>query len=789
MKIYFYVLFTLFLSSSLMAQEVMISGKVTSTEGEGLISAMVFEKGTTNGTIADFNGSYELSVSSSDAIVVFSYTGYLTQEIKVGDQKKINVILEEDVVSLAEVEVTGIIGAVGKSRKRTGSIQTVPESVTALNMDGIKTAGVTDLMSFSSLVPNLKFNTSQAVGINFVTVRGIPQIRGGDAPVAFVIDGVTIPDPSLLNQEFYDLALVEVVKGPQGALYGKNAIGGAINIYTLEPTNAYVNKVKVGYGNGNSLLGQVVSSGAIVKDKVYYRVSGQYKSTDGLLTNEFLNQNVDYRTDINVRGQIKADISDNFTMTATYQYFNIDGGAAYFSVDPTGNLFEPNTPGGVLNPNPTDGNNIIVADLLGNSTMKNNYANIKFDYNTDKLKFQSITSFNNVDRTLAGDLDFLEFDDFTQNEVTSTETFNQEFRVQNRNSNDKLNWSLGGFFQNVEEPFYQDGLVRDFDTWEQFNIVAADLINSTRTIALFGFADYKLTDKLTASAGFRFDMDRFEQEDILNVANNSRDNNEFQPKASLAYQATPKVLFYANYGRGYRTGGFNPAVTDLFNRDFKDETSDNYEFGFKTSSWNDRLIFNGSAFYTNMNNQQQYILDLVDFFAGIYNYEESRIIGFEFDSRLRLSKYVDLIANYGYTDAEIISGGTTGGTNGDVTDNNQYNGNKVPFVPVDNFGIGLESNFAITEDLEFSGFVNLNRTGKTYWHESNLAAQTSDAYSLLDARIGLEYKNWELGLWGRNLLNTQYYQEFSPGEFVGSPDDVGWRGQPLSVGTTISVKF
>lgn len=786
MKAPIYILF-LFLTTVSYAQ-VTVTGKVIADDGTELPGATIVEKGTSNGVVSDYNGNYEISVAN-DATIVIDFTGFGTQEIPVGGQQKINITMAEDAVTIGEVEVTGIIGVVGKSRRRTESIQNVPESVSALNLEGIKRTGVTDISSFSTLVPNLKYNTSQAVGLNFITVRGIPQIRGGDAPVAFVIDGVTVPDPSLLNQELFDLALVEVVKGPQGALYGKNAIGGAINIYTQEPTNTFTNKIKLGYGNGNSLLGQLVSSGAIVKDKVYFRLSGQYKSTDGLLTNAFLEEKVDFRTDLNIRGQIKADLTDNLTASVTYQYFDLDGGAGYYSVNPIGSPYYAGAPGGIMDPNPRDGNNIIVADLLGNSDMKNHYGNLKFDYNIGGVKLQSITSFNAVDRSTVADLDFLDFPFLTQGEVASTNTFNQEFRVQNRNSKDKFNWSAGGFYQNVNEPVFQDGLLYDYYYTEPFELTYADLINNTSTVALFGFADYKITDKFTASAGFRYDIDKFDQEDIFNVADNSRTNNEFQPKASLAYQATPDVLVFANYGRGYRTGGFNPSTTALFNRDFEDETSDNYELGIKTSSWNDRLIINAAAFYTGLNNQQQYILELENFFAGIYNYDKSSVLGFELDSRVRLSKFFDVVANYGFTNAEIIEGGMTGGENGDQTDNAQYDGNKVPFVPTNTFMVGLESSIPISQDLKFNGFINLNGTGKTYWHESNLDAHTTDAYNLLDARLGLEFKMFELELWGRNLTDTQYYQEFSPGQFVGSPDDVAWRGQPRSVGVAVSVKF
>ncbi|WP_282122447.1 TonB-dependent receptor [Algibacter mikhailovii] len=764
--------------------QITVVGKVTDQTGEPIPGANILEKGTSTGVISDFNGNFQINTSSNDAVLQCSYVGFETQEITINGTSQIDIVLKESLESLDEVTIQGFSGVIGKSRKRTESIQTTPESVTALNSEGIESAGVTDVSSFSTLVPNLKFNTAQAVGLNFITVRGIPQVRGGDAPLAFVIDGVTIPDPSLLSQDLYDLALVEVVKGPQGALYGKNAIGGAINIYTKDPTNKMSNKVQLGVGNGGQFQAQFVSSGAIAKDKVFYRFSTNYKTFDGLLTNEFLNEKVDFSEDFNIRGQIKARLTNNFTVAATYQYFKINGGAAYYSVNPIG--FEGEFPGGVLDPNPKKGNNVIVADVLGKSDMINNYGNFKMNYNLGQVEIQSLTSFNKVERSSFGDLDFLDLSLFTQGEEATTNTFNQEIRVNNTNTNSKFDWSLGGFYQTIKKDIYQYGEDFSFDPPEYDT---ADYINETTTIALFGFGDYKLTSKLTVSAGFRYDIDNFTQDDFLFVTNSERDNNEFQPKVSLSYQASKNVLIYANYGRGYRNGGFNAEATDLFNRSFDDETSDNYELGFKTTSWNDRFIFNGSVFNSKLKNQQQYILDLNTFIAGVYNYKESKVFGFELESRARLTNYLDIFANFGLADAEIIDGGTTGGENGDVTDNTKYNGNKTPFVPVSSFGVGLESSFNITETLKFNGFLNLDTTGKTYWHESNLDIHTSDAYSLLNARIGLSYKNWKLDLWGKNLTDQQYYQEFSPGEFVGSPDDVAWRGQPLSIGTALSVKF
>lgn len=771
-----------------LGQNIKIQGVITDSRGP-LPGVNVLEKGTSNGVTTDFNGNYALLVSSSESIILVSYIGYKSKEISVGGKKNLNISLVENAQTLDQVVIKGFSGVVGNARKRVESVQRIPESVVALNSEGIENAGINNVGNFAKLVPNLKLNSSQSAGVNFLTVRGIPQIRNADAPVAFVIDGVTIPDPSLLNQELFDLALIEVVKGPQGALYGKNAIGGAINIYSKEPTNKSTNSVKLGIGNGNSYLGQVVSTGALVKDKLYYRFSSQIQDFGGLLTNEYSDKKVDFETNFNLRTQLIGRLSQNFKLTGTFQMMNVDAGAARYSVNPTGNIYVDGEPGGPLDPNPTNGNNIISYDEPGKSNVKNAFGSLNAEWSLDAIKIQSITSYNKVNRSLSGDLDFTPFSDFTQGETAQTKTFNQEIRFSNISSDSKVNWSAGGFYQNIEKPFFQDGLSRDFEKDELFYGIAADVINTTRTFAFFGFADYKLTSKLTAALGFRYDNDTFKQQDNLFGETSERSNGIFQPKASLSYEASETALLFVNYGRGYRTGGFNPALTDRFNRGFEDEITDNYELGFKTSWWNNRFILNGSAFYTDFSNQQQYIFDLNTYYAGNYNYDKSRIIGFELDTKVRISKYLDLLANYGFVDSEITKGGTTGGTDGTATDLNAYNGKKTPFIPQDNFNIGLETNFALSDKLNFNANVNLNSTGKTYWDESNASDYTTKSYRLLDARASFAWKKVTLTFWGKNLTNKQYYSEYIPGSLFGGSDDFGWRGQPATYGTTVSIKF
>jgi len=753
MKKYIYLLLLLVPTFSF-AQQITVSGTVVDAAGESLIGATVMEKGTNNGTVSDYNGNYELTVSEG-ATLMITYTGFGDIDMAVDGQRRINITLIESSETLEEVVVRGFAGVVGRARKRVASIQTIPESVTAINSEDIEKNGVSNITDFAQLVPNLKLSESQAVGTNFLVVRGIPQIRNTDAPVAFVIDGVTIPDPSLLNQELFDLALIEAVKGPQGALYGKNAIGGAINIYSKEPTNTQKNNVKIGFGNGGHYLGQLVSSGALKEDKVFYRISGQYQNFDGLLTNEFLDKKVDFSQDLTLRGQLIANLSDNFKATYTLQYMNTDAGATYYSVHPT---WADLSFTDFLLPNPEDDANVISQDVPGTSNLKNLFTNLKLDYNFGKVKLQSITAYSKVDRNTFGD------------------SFNQEIRLTNTATNSKVNWSLGGFVQNIERDFFQS----DFTLSDEFSVT--DYTVTFNTVALFGFLDYKVTDKFTASVGLRFDADNYDQDDRLGGVVNERSQSELQPKVSLSYQASEDALIYANYGRGYRSGGFNPVVTDFYNQDFEGELSDNFELGLKTSSWNDRFIFNASVFYSDYTNRQQFALEPEFFIPGNYNYDKSTIFGVEFDTKTRVSKYLDVLFNFGFVDSKITEGGSTGGANGQATDLNAFNDNITSFVPRTNFNLGLASSIPLSDKATLDLNVNLNNTGKIYWTDDNVEDFIGDAYNLLDARASLSINKMTFSLWGRNITGTKYYLEY---DAFG----IGWRGRPATVGATIGLDF
>lgn len=769
------------------SQELTVSGNVK-TASEVLLGVNVIEKGTSIGTTTDFDGNYSINVNKG-ATLVFSFLGFKTIEVVVDGKTKIDVTLEEDASQLDAVMIKGFSDVIGQARRRAESVQSIPESVVTFTAKDIETKGINNVQTFADQIPNVNFTTSQNVGNNFITVRGISQIRNGDAPIAFVIDGVTLPDANLLNQELFDVALIEVVKGPQGALYGKNAIAGAINIVTNEPTNTYKSRAQIGYANGNLLKAQLSSSGPLIEDKLFYRVSGSYKKGDGLLYNKTLDQAPDFIEDLTVRAQLKAKLSPVISATLTGQVIDTEAGGLYYAAPKDGSA--------KMAPDDYD-NMAILADQEGIGTLKSTYGNLKVNFNLDKIKLTSLTTFNKSDRNAFGDLDFTAADVLRQDQDSNTKTFNQEIRLGSvSDENSKLNWDLGMFYQNLDKTLITRASA-DFGffgppfepTGTQSQLAVGDFTNTYKTFAIFGFADYKLTNKLTVSAGLRYDNDNISQENRSEGTNPERTDAQVQPKFSLAFQATENMMMYANYGKGYRTGGFNQGETVRYDTSFKAEITDNYEIGIKNSYWDNRFILNISGYYTDFSNQQLYALVLNggtgQILIGNFNIAESESVGFEADMRIRASNWLDILGSYGVSKSKIINGTSTVSTGTNETID--VSGNATPLVPQDSYNLGLESSFDVSNNITFNGNINLEGTGEMYWHEDNAAV--SPRYSLLNARISFTFNDdFSIALWGTNITDTQYITEFFDQTFSNGGSDLAWLGQPSAFGTTLTYKF
>lgn len=221
------------------------------------------------------------------------------------------------------------------ARMRAESQMTAPVAVTAFTSKMIESAGINRPNDFISLSPNVSFTEAQDAGTSFLTIRGITQVRNGEPSVALVIDGVAQASPSVITQELFDIAQIEVLKGPQGALYGRNSIGGAIVITTKQPTNDYAGWLRLGAGNGGLMKAQGSISGPIVRDKLLFSAAASLISDSGLLENVYLNKKADPYRDRSFHAMLRWVASDNVTVDLRGGYTHTTGGALNYVINST----------------------------------------------------------------------------------------------------------------------------------------------------------------------------------------------------------------------------------------------------------------------------------------------------------------------------------------------------------------------------------------------------------------------------------------------------------------------
>lgn len=777
-----------------------IGGTIVDSSGNPVSGATIMDKSdTTNGVISDFDGQFVISVAESTNELEVSYLGFKTKVVNI-DGDFLNIIVEEEASQLDGVTVQGFTSVSSKARVRAQAIQSLPETTVAINAATIEASGIDNIQSFTSQISNVTFTQAQQPGVNFLTVRGISQIRNAESPVAVVIDGMTLPDASAMNMSLYDIELLEFVKGPQGTLYGKNAIAGAVNIVTKDPTNKNKTKVMLTGGNGGLFGAGLSSSGAITKNKFYYSVTGRYSSFDGLINNTFLNQKADFSEEVNFRGKLKYRFSPRWSAVFVQDNFKVEAGGNYY-VTKT-DIFDPSIP--VLADD--DYSSEPFGDVLGDSELSNSLSSFKVEGSLPKAKFQSVTSYNATRRYYIGENDYSQYAFSKVSQQSDSDTFSQEFRLtSNTNENAKLNYTVGTLYQNSERylntstflnrTYYEGGFIDASAENADYSVdplIGNDDDNTIQTLAGFGFIDYKLSSKFTVSAGLRVDYDKLTNESRISNTTIENDITVWQPKFSLAYQASKNVLAYANYGRGYRSGGFNSDETVKFGKTYEPEFTNNYEIGLKTSFLNNRIIFNNAFYRIDFENQQQYtFIPVTPAVLGIYNFEESKITGFESEIKFRATNYLDFFASLGLNDGEIKKGSYNRLTNAaafdyETNEEVDVSGNTSPFTIKSTFQIGVNANFELAEKSTLGFHLNVDNRGTQYWDP--LEEYKQDPYTLVNARVNLKLSKFGVTLWANNIFDTKFNTEFFPTAEFGF-NNLRFPNTPTTVGIDLSYTF
>ncbi len=682
----------------------------------------------------------------------------------------------------AEAETQGLNTIVVTAQTREQELQDVPIQVAAFGEDQIEDAGIISTQDFIDLVPNVSFDDSFTYLNSFVVVRGVTQINNADSPVAVIVDGVPQNNQKQLKLNLFDLERIEVLKGPQGGLYGRNAIGGAINIVTKRPGDDFSGMARAIYGRGDFVnLSAAVS--APIGNSAGLRVSGNYVTDNGRIENSFTGENVDFVDhDWELRGRFVAELSPSVEVDLRASYRDFQAGGIYDAQVASGNANEIVAP------------SVNIEGLTFGNIFE---ATMKWDFALGGGTLSSISGYTDLTEDYRGDLDFSNAVDdpdgfaglnlqLGQGQDLGVELLSQELRYV---SDDSLpfRWILGAYYLHTNRDLQTRGFIDLEGTTtggvgsrDQIDNPALVIINnnasdSNDAYAVYANFEYDLTDSLILQGALRYDRDEREQTDLINGGTVSDSFDAVQPKITLTYRFTDDALIYGTYSTGFRSGGFNAPGTAI--PAFDDEYLQNFEAGFKTSSLGNRLIINGAIYFSKSDDFQFFFVDATTASQIIGNIDEVDIFGIELEAQALVADGLQIFAGIGTTDTEIKANALDPSTVG----------NKTPKTTDFNGNLGFQYNAALTDDLDLLIRGDWELRGDKFWQVDNVDVQ--EAIDLVSFRVGIENDRFGLFFSANNILGEAYYADYNPGNFAGLTEDIGFRAQPSTWSIEATAKF
>lgn len=549
-----------------------------------------------------------------------------------------------DTAAGSEIVVTAL--------KREQNINDVPASLTALGAGDLAASGITSSFDLQQRVPGLAISFGNRE--TNVAIRGVSNnVRsvGSDPSNAVHLNGIYLPQSSMILTDLFDVQRVEVLKGPQGTLYGRNATGGAINVIARAPEAGTSMEGMLGYGSYNLFRGQAALN--VGNDTVAGRLAVSYAKDDGYTRNLSTNTRLDRQDFFGLRGQLRFKLADNLTLTLLTQIVRDDGNVGYgASTDPTYRKFPDNfyglvVPAALQRQDPRH----IRLDSPVFSRRDSEVYGATLDLDLGSVGVRSITGYSHYDAADALDYDFT--GDFNEafNSTTKVKAFSQEIQIYNKGKG-PLQWTAGAFFYDDKGEQYINWIV-------PFPFARANSIGNGQSWAAFGQATYALNDKISIMVGGRYNHENKKgtQVNLLgNTSANVADTFEsFTPQGQIQFRPNDDTLIYAGVTKGFKSGGFNllasgpPTV-------YKPETIVSYEAGLRTKVA-DVLTLNASVFHYDYRNLQLRTLVFTGTgqggggFAAVSNAEGAKITGLELnaDARLGSGFAIDLGGTYLHT--------------------------------------------------------------------------------------------------------------------------------------------
>lgn len=666
------------------------------------------------------------------------------------------------------------------AEKRVQNVQDIPMSVSVFSDVTLDNANITTANELMRYSPNvyLKKDSSQ----NHIVIRGITNFYGSrTSPVGFYIDDVCIPLNGMHGIDLVDIERIEILKGPQGTLYGRNSEAGVINIITKEPGDERSGKIFGEYnwydtehGSSPGYKAGASVSGPVIENKLYMGVAGQWKDSDGIMKNEFNGDDeVGSFENINGRAHIKWKANDKLKLSFIADALDYESGVVSFNY--------------VQGPLAFGRNRVSYDSPYNEWTQESNGQVLKAEYKGSLFDLASITSRRYYKNYSESDFDCTSFkfglsgDAFFKDKDT---TYAQELRVSSKEKEIKLKWLAGLYFFDEDTDVSVAKLLKKGTEIRNTSV-------DTSGYALFGQGTYLIGNDFHITAGLRYDFVNLDGNQ--NYQNNSAEKQyeedldyaEILPKLTFAYDLSEAILTYATIAKGYIHGGYNYSkATELKNLTYDEESTWNYEIGAKTSWFKNRISANISAFYIQMKDKQVAEWgsgeDVVGAVQMIRNAADAHSQGIELEIKIRPFRGLDLIAGAGIIESEIDDWVATeyNKFTGKYS-TYDYSGKKLPNVPEYNYNLGIQYSHL----SGFYGRADLFGTGKYYNDSKNDASESG--YELVNLTLGYQGEKYDISCWCKNMFDEEFYKAR-----IGSGDyQMGTEGEPRMFGVKVSYRF
>ncbi|TFH48249.1 MAG: TonB-dependent receptor [Bacteroidia bacterium] len=672
-------------------------------------------------------------------------------------------IVAFDSTAMPEVAVGEVYVSASKDRLK---LKEMPASVSVLSSTLIRDGEIRSLADVTSMAPNFFMPDYGSKLTSPVYIRGIGSRI--DAPsVGLYIDNVPYFEKASFNTDFFDIERIEVLRGPQGTLYGRNTMAGIINIVTLSPMvfqGTTVNMSAGSYGAYNFNAGHYGKK----NENFGYSLSANFLHNSGFFINEFDGSPVDKMNSAGIRNRLAWVAGKRLTLENIASWEWSDQGGYPYAV------FNDST----QSPEPVNYNQYstyfrqLVSDAL------------VAKYSAESVLITSTTSYQYLRDNQEIDQDFTPQSLYFVKQRQSQNMLSQEVTAKSE-SPGRYQWLSGlyGFMQMFDKSVDVDVYTSGTTSYKKYDhvIAGAALFHQS---ALVDF----LTPGLTLTAGLRLDFEK----DILNYKYDVLSSSlltsmadtvypalaslELLPKLAINYSAG-RSNFYAVIARGYKTGGYNSTFERPEDLTFKPEHSWNYEAGIKTSLPGN-LFADVALFYIDWRNQQIYQTVPSGRGSMLKNAGHSVSKGAELTLKATPLKGLDASLGYGFTYATFITNKVN-----DLTD---YSGNFIPYVP--RHTVALQASQTINvRNSRLLDRIKLSLTGRgagiIYWNEANDHSQ--DFYTTADAKVSLIRRSFQFDFWGKNITGTDYESFY----FTALNRKYVQMGKPARFGINLSMKF